>query len=1041
MRISPPSRTILRTRTARVAIGALALLVVGPFLAGAPASAAPADVAAGPVSLGSAAGFSVLGGPSIANTGAGTVLALDLGVTGTLAGFPPGTVNGVQHVGDAAASTAQEDRQTAYDSVVAQTGGTAFGGDLAGKTFTPGLYSTAAAITNTGVIKLDAGGDPSARFVFQIGAALSSAASTSVVLTNGALANNVYWQVVGAVALGANAKWVGTILGAGAVSFGDGASLKGRALTPGAVALANSPITKPIDDLTAPLVTIAGGPVRSTNDATPSISGTTDEPGTPVVTVTIGSQTLTGHASAGVWALSADTLSAGPHTVVASVTDPSGNTGTATQILTLDPSAPGVTIDGGPTRATSDVTPTISGHTDEPGTPAVTVTVGGQTLSTAADVTGVWTVEAATLGEGSYGVVASVTDAATNTGTAGQVLTVDVTVPVLTIDGGPFRTTSDTSPWIYGTTAEQAGSLVQVGLGGQSLTATVKPGGTWGVSAQALAPGTYTVLASITDAAGNTGTMTQSLQIAVGAPTQVVAIDGGPARSTNDTTPTISGSSSAPVNTAVGVTVAGQSLAATVNAGGLWTVDAATLAEGPYDVVASVTTGGSTSVATQALTVDLTAPVLSINGGPMRFTSDHTPWTYGTTTEPAGTTVHLSVDGQSLTATVRPGGAWGAGADTLADGTYTVTASIIDAAQNVGSDTQVLQVGGVFTNPAVTIDGGPSKHTNSATPTISGVSDAPPATAVSVETAGQHLAATVDDLGHWSVVAGPLSEGPHAVVASVTVDASTGTATQTLTVDVTTPALTIDGGPARSTTDDTPRLQGTTTEPSGTTVLVTVGGQSLTATVQSGGAWGVGANTLAVGTYTVLASITDAAQNTGTATQVLQITSTTPVTPPVTPPVIPPVVPPTAPVYPPSRYKPDVELRRQAGTYVGGGQYGASKQSVTQKLGRRKKTVTFEIRVTNRGDVADRMVVLGTPRSKTFKVAYFAGGRNVTKQIVAGTYSPSSLKPGGSMLLTVKIKKTRKARKGGKGAFEIRATSSHEEISRDSVTAKVRIGR
>ena len=665
-----------------MAIGACVLLVGGALAVGEPAAATARAAVAGAVDLGSAAGFSVLAGPSVANTGAGTVLALDLGVVGTLAGFPPGTVTGTIRIGDAAVDAAQDDRQAAYDGVAAQTGGTAFAGDQAGKTYAPGLYTTAAAITNTGTITLDAAGDPNARFVFQIGAALSSAASTKVVLANGALANNVYWQVVGAVALGADVKWVGTILGAGAVSFGEGASVKGRILTPSTVALANSPVTKPIDDLTAPLVTIAGGAARSTNDATPSISGTTDEPGTPVVTVTIGAQVLTGHASSGVWALSADTLTAGPHAVAASVTDPSGNTGTATQTLTLDPSAPSVAIDGGATRATSDVTPTISGHTDEPGTPTVTVTVGGQTLTTSAATDGVWSVDAAALGESSYGVVASVTDAASNTGSEGQVLTIDVTVPVLTIDGGPSRSTSDTSPWTYGTTAEQAGSLVHVDLGGQSLTATVNPGGSWGVSAQALAPGTYPVTASITDAAGNTGVMTQSLQI----------------------------------------------------------------------------------------------------------------------------------------------------------------------------DTDL------------------------------------------------------------------------------------------------------------------------------------------------------------------------------------------PVTPPVDPPVSPPpvVAPPLPPVYPLSRYKPDAEIRGRSGPFVGGGQYGASKQTASQKLGRRTRAVSFEVRVTNRGDVADRITVLGAPRGTTFKVAYFAGGKNVTADVVAGTYSTGSLRPGGTVLLTVKISRARHAELGSWAAFEIRATSAHEEVSQDTVTAKVR---
>ena len=50
--------------------------------------------------------------------------------------------------------------------------------------------------------------------------------------------------------------------------------------------------------------------------------------------------------------------------------------------------------------------------------------------------------------------------------------------------------------------------------------------------------------------------------------------------------------------------------------------------------------------------------------------------------------------------------------------------------------------------------------------------------------------------------------------------------------------------------------------------------------------------------------------------------------------------------------------------------------------------------MTNRGDVADRMAVLGTPKSKAFKVAYLADGKNVTKAVVAGTYRTASLKPG-----------------------------------------------
>ena len=316
-----------------------------PLVAGSPATAAtPARAAAGPVNLGSAAGYSVLAGPSIANTGSGTVLALDLGVTGTLAGFPPGAVTGTTHVkaprcrdrpgGPARRRTTPwSPRPVAPPSPVTRPA----------RRYTPGLYTTAAAITNTGTITLDAAGDPSARLRLpdrrgpqlrgrDQGRARERRPRQQRLLAGGRRGR----------ARCRRRSASGRILGAGVVAFGDGASLKGRVLTPSTVALANSPITKPIDDLTAPVVAIDGGPARSTNDTTPSISGTTDEPARPWCTRDHRLADLDRTASPGVSGpSSADTLTAGPHTVVASVTDPSGNTGTATQVLTVDPHGAG----------------------------------------------------------------------------------------------------------------------------------------------------------------------------------------------------------------------------------------------------------------------------------------------------------------------------------------------------------------------------------------------------------------------------------------------------------------------------------------------------------------------------------------------------------------------------------------------------------------------------------------------------------------------------------------------------------------------------
>jgi hypothetical protein len=508
---------------ARAAVAATALLVAAQVATASMASAqvgatTPATEAAF-VDLGTAATYSVLAGTGVANTGAGTVLSGDLGLSpgGAITGFGPGTVNGTTHDKDTAAATAQSDRATAYAAAAAQPSTTAISGDQAGVTFHPGVYTSAAAFSNTGVMTLDADANPGAVFVFKIGAAMSPAADSEVKLTDGALANNVFWQVSGAVSLGAGAKCVGTLLGAGAITFGDGASIKGRALTPGTVTMTNSPFTEPIDDLTAPQLTIDGGATRSTNDTTPPISGTTDEPVGASVTVAVGGQTLKAPVGAGgAWTVSAGALSPGAHDVAASITDASQNTGTAAQVLTVDVTAPAVTIDGGATRATNDDTSTISGTTDAPADATVTVAVATQTMTTTVGANGSWTVNAAKLTEAPHLVLATLEDAAHNTGTARQILSVDLTVPVVAIDGGATRSTADTSPWIYGTTAEQAGTAVHVAIGGQSLTATVLSGGTWGVSATTLPTGAHQVVASITDVATNTGTAAQTLTITGG---------------------------------------------------------------------------------------------------------------------------------------------------------------------------------------------------------------------------------------------------------------------------------------------------------------------------------------------------------------------------------------------------------------------------------------------------------------------------------------------------------------------------------------------
>lgn len=298
---------------------------------------APVVVGASVVPLRSAAPFSVLGGIGVTSTGA-TLVSGDLGVSpsSSVVGFPPGVVGGDIHAGDPVAANAQADLLTAYQAAEnLPTTAPDFAGDLNGRTFLPGVRHTAAALALTGTLTLDGGGDPNAVFVFQIGAALNTAAASHVVLINGAKASNVYWQALGAAGTGANSTFAGTILAQGAITLGADSVLIGRALSRAAVTLASNTVR--FTDALAPTVAIAGGATHLTKDSTPTISGTTSAaPGRPV-TVTIDGQVLTTSVlPGGTWSVTAATVAAGVYAVLAKVRDAAGNAGFATQQLTAE---------------------------------------------------------------------------------------------------------------------------------------------------------------------------------------------------------------------------------------------------------------------------------------------------------------------------------------------------------------------------------------------------------------------------------------------------------------------------------------------------------------------------------------------------------------------------------------------------------------------------------------------------------------------------------------------------------------------------------
>lgn len=210
-------------------------------------AALPAFAQATAPSLGTADTFAVLGGQSVTNTGP-TIIHGDLGISpGTsLTGAPQ--VVGATHIADAVALQAQADTTAAYNALAGEACGTpfAFPKDLGGLTLVPGVYCFASSAALTGTVTLDAGGDPNAVFVFEIGSTLITASSSNVLLVNGAQQCRVFWQVGSSATLGTSTNFIGSILALTSISLNTNATLSGRALARnGSVTLDTNTITTP----------------------------------------------------------------------------------------------------------------------------------------------------------------------------------------------------------------------------------------------------------------------------------------------------------------------------------------------------------------------------------------------------------------------------------------------------------------------------------------------------------------------------------------------------------------------------------------------------------------------------------------------------------------------------------------------------------------------------------------------------------------------------------------------------------------------------
>jgi type VI secretion system secreted protein VgrG len=187
--------------------------------------------------LASAESFAVLGGSTVTNTGATTIIG-DVGVYpgSSITGTGTITLTGTYHTTDAVAQQAQIDVTTAYNALAAMPSNyNLTGQDLGGLTLTPGVYTFASSAQLTGTLTLDALGLNNAFWVFQIGSTLTTASASAVNLinvgSNNGTDDGLFWQVGSSATLGTTTAFEGNILALGSITLNTGATIhNGRAL-------------------------------------------------------------------------------------------------------------------------------------------------------------------------------------------------------------------------------------------------------------------------------------------------------------------------------------------------------------------------------------------------------------------------------------------------------------------------------------------------------------------------------------------------------------------------------------------------------------------------------------------------------------------------------------------------------------------------------------------------------------------------------------------------------------------------------------------
>jgi type VI secretion system secreted protein VgrG len=279
----------------------LGAIIVGAMVFAVSDPASAATVIDGPVNLGTATSYGVLGASTVTNTGP-TIVTGDLGLSpgSSITGFsapPNGSVVGTTHQTDAPAALAQNDLTTAYNVAASLTPMRTGLTDLAGASLAPGVYR-GGALSLTGTLTL--AGTAQSVWVFQAASTLVISSNTHILLTGGASACNVFWQVGSSATIGTAADFVGTVMAAQSVTATTGATIQGRLLArTGAVTLDDNVISAPTGCADASTTVVSTTPSPDITSSAPptatvgsAYSFTVTATGTPAPTFAVSSGSL-----------------------------------------------------------------------------------------------------------------------------------------------------------------------------------------------------------------------------------------------------------------------------------------------------------------------------------------------------------------------------------------------------------------------------------------------------------------------------------------------------------------------------------------------------------------------------------------------------------------------------------------------------------------------------------------------------------------------------------------------------------------------------